>query len=300
MELLHENHKRAAYLMGYNLVNNRAILLGFVLAALAITGMSFALIQQYTTVIDVSVIRAAEALPVPLEPIYPQEVANPSLKRDRVIARRPSSPGVQPRHTLNAKADESPQPTAVETTLEAEKVKFDRPNAKVEPVAAIQFAPEIPKRIVIPSIGLIAPIVPADVEFEKIWGKEFLQWYVPSKFAAGWHTTSAKLGEPGNTVLNGHHNAFGEVFRYLVDLDVGDVVQVESEGYRFSYQITNRMIVPEKYEQLEVRVNNAQWLLPSVDERLTLISCWPYESNTHRLILVATPLSREEIRPLVE
>jgi sortase A len=55
------------------------------------------------------------------------------------------------------------------------------------------------------------------------------------------------------------------------------------------------MILPEKYEQLDVRMNNAQWILPSVDERLTLISCWPYESNTHRLIIVARPIAREEI-----
>ena len=55
------------------------------------------------------------------------------------------------------------------------------------------------------------------------------------------------------------------------------------------------MILPEKFEQLDVRMKNAQWILPSVDERLTLISCWPYESNTHRLIVVARPLGQEEI-----
>jgi sortase A len=55
------------------------------------------------------------------------------------------------------------------------------------------------------------------------------------------------------------------------------------------------MILPEKYEQIEVRMNNAQWILPSVDERLTLISCWPYETNTHRLIVVARPLGQESL-----
>jgi LPXTG-site transpeptidase (sortase) family protein len=29
--------------------------------------------------------------------------------------------------------------------------------------------------------------------------------------------------------------------------------------------------------------------MPSTDERLTLITCWPYETNTHRLIIVALP-----------
>jgi sortase A len=55
------------------------------------------------------------------------------------------------------------------------------------------------------------------------------------------------------------------------------------------------MILPEKYEEMDIRMNNAQWILPSVDERLTLISCWPFESNTHRVIIVARPLAREEI-----
>ena len=55
------------------------------------------------------------------------------------------------------------------------------------------------------------------------------------------------------------------------------------------------MIVPEKYEQLDIRMNNAQWILPSVDERLTLITCWPYETNTHRLIIVARPMGQEQI-----
>ena len=150
-------------------------------------------------------------------------------------------------------------------------------------------------RIVIPSIELIAPVVPAPVDFETIEGKEFLQWFVPDEFAAGWHTTSAMLGDIGNTVINGHHNSYGEVFVSLVDVNEGDIIWVESDHSRYSYQITNKMILPEKHEQLDLRMNNAQWILPSIDERLTLISCWPYESNTHRLVVVARPLGQEEI-----
>lgn len=270
--------------------------MGFLLAAVAIAGMSFAVVQQYSAMIDLSAIRGAGSLPVPLILNFPeladQEKVN-GVEKDQTV----NLDGIQSATAIIEDSEESYQPQAIKETMEA---VIDTPKAKAEPAEGIHIAPQVPKRIVIPSIGLIAPVEPADVEFEKIWGKEFLQWYVPAKFAAGWHSTSAKLGEPGNTVLNGHHNAYGEVFKSLVDLEVGDIVQVESEGHRFSYRITNRMIVPEKYEQLDVRVNNAQWLLPSVDERLTLISCWPYESNTHRLIIVATPYTREEITPILE
>ena len=38
-----------------------------------------------------------------------------------------------------------------------------------------------------------------------------------------------------------------------------------------------------------MREENGRWIQPSDDERLTLVTCWPADSNTHRLILVAVP-----------
>jgi LPXTG-site transpeptidase (sortase) family protein len=159
--------------------------------------------------------------------------------------------------------------------------------------------PEIPLRLVIASIGLEAQVVPAETKVIELSGREYQQWLAPEKFASGWHPDSAMLGEAGNTVLNGHHNVAGEVFGRLVEVEIGDVIQVYSAGSVFTYQIVNKMTLPEKYEQLDVRMNNARWILPSRDERLTLITCWPPESNTHRLIVVAKPLARENLlRPL--
>lgn len=37
-------------------------------------------------------------------------------------------------------------------------------------------------------------------------------------------------------------------------------------------------------------LENAQFMAQTDDERLTLITCWPYETNTHRLILIARPV----------
>lgn len=159
----------------------------------------------------------------------------------------------------------------------------------------VEIKPEIPVRLIIPKIELNAPITPTEVKLVEENGGTFQQWQVPDTFAAGWHESSARLGEIGNTVLNGHHNVYGEVFRRLVDLEIGDLVSVASNGHLYTYIITNKMILPERYQQLDVRMINAQWILPSGDERLTLITCWPYESNTHRLILVAKPIAREEL-----
>jgi len=38
-----------------------------------------------------------------------------------------------------------------------------------------------------------------------------------------------------------------------------------------------------------VRRQNARWIAPTTDERLTLVTCWPYTGNSHRLIIVAKP-----------
>ncbi len=63
----------------------------------------------------------------------------------------------------------------------------------------------------------------------------------------------------------------------------------------FVYQVTERLILPERDQPVEVRLENARWIGPSEDERLTLITCWPEDSNTHRLIVVAEPLSVDRI-----
>ena len=147
----------------------------------------------------------------------------------------------------------------------------------------------VPLRIVIPSIGLDAPVVEAKTRKVLLQGDVFEQWVPPHDRVAGWITTSARLGEIGNTVIAGHHNEYGEVFGNLVDVNVGDIILVYSRDWAYSYRVTNRMILQEQDVPIEQRMENARWIGRSTDERLTLVTCWPKESNTHRLILVASP-----------
>lgn len=153
----------------------------------------------------------------------------------------------------------------------------------------------VPERIVIPAIKLDAPILPVPYRLMLIDKQVFQQYSVPDKFAAGWQSNSAMIGVPGNTVLNGHHNVWGEVFGKLVDLNPGDVIEVFSGNTMIKYEIRNKMILPERNEPIDVRFQNARWLLPSTDERLTLVTCWPHWTNTHRLIIVATPIGRNTV-----
>jgi sortase (surface protein transpeptidase) len=36
-------------------------------------------------------------------------------------------------------------------------------------------------------------------------------------------------------------------------------------------------------------MENTAWIGPMDDERITLVTCWPETSNTHRLVVVAEP-----------
>lgn len=154
------------------------------------------------------------------------------------------------------------------------------------------FVPEVPRWLVIEKIDLYAPIEPAQVRYIRVENQIFEQWRAPENGAVGWHSTSARLGEAGNTVLNGHHNTKGEVFRRLEEVEVGDIILVIGERTIFRYVVVNRLILPELNQKPEKRLENARWIAPSDDERLTIVSCYPIYSNTHRLILVARPVDR--------
>jgi sortase A len=62
------------------------------------------------------------------------------------------------------------------------------------------------------------------------------------------------------------------------------------------YQVAETLILPERDQPLEVRLANAQYIQPTDDERLTLITCWPYEDNSHRAVVIARPI-HQEVQP---
>lgn len=157
-------------------------------------------------------------------------------------------------------------------------------------IASTQIAYIVPKRLIISSIELDAPIVQSKKDEVEIESKAYDQWYAPDEFAVGWQNDSATLGEIGNTVLNGHHNVHGEVFKNLEKVKEGDRILIYgTSDSLYIYIVTNIMILPERDVSLDQRLDNAKWMLSTVDERITIITCWPYYSNTHRLIIVARP-----------
>ena len=97
-------------------------------------------------------------------------------------------------------------------------------------------------------------------------------------------------GHGGNTVLSAHNNTAGKIFHNLADLELGDTIQLQAGGIRYTYVVEEKYIVKEEGEPLEVRQENNRFIEPTPDERLTLLSCWPYDTNSHRVIVVARPV----------
>jgi sortase A len=145
-----------------------------------------------------------------------------------------------------------------------------------------------PDRLYIPRLNRNLPVEPVGmVPSQTVPG--VFEWGVPDHQAAGWLNTSAAFGVPGNTVLDGHHNVKGEAFRDLWTLQPGDELSLFAGAQVKPYLVKEVMILPERDQPLEARLANARYIQPTDDERLTLITCWPYESNTHRVIVIAFP-----------
>src|SRR5690606_1153221 len=139
----------------------------------------------------------------------------------------------------------------------------------------------------IPRIGLEAPVLAFAPRVRDVDGVPVDRLPVPNFYAVGWDQTSAEPGFAGNTIMAGHNNLFGAVFGGLTELQVGDEIAVWSEYGVFSYRVEQTLLLEEEGQPLEVRLQNAQWLNDTPDDRITLITCWPRESYTHRLIIVA-------------
>jgi len=137
----------------------------------------------------------------------------------------------------------------------------------------------------IPAIGLEAPVVARTPTHEG--GATRLP--VPRAFAAAWDSTSAEPGLPGNTVLTGHHNVYGRVFGQLSELTYGDEIALWAPMGVFSYYVTEIVILEERGQPYAVRETHTAWIQPTDDVRVTLVTCWPMTTNSHRLIVVARP-----------
>ena len=140
----------------------------------------------------------------------------------------------------------------------------------------------------IPSIELEAPVMALDPRSHDEDGEAISRMPVPDAYLVGYDAESAEPGFGGNAIMTGHNNLWGAVFKYLDEMVVGDEVSVWSQYGVFTYHVSEIYILEEADQPYEVRLSNARFLQPTADDRLTLVTCWPRNGSSHRLIVVAT------------
>lgn len=120
--------------------------------------------------------------------------------------------------------------------------------------------------IQIPAIGVNHPIVEGAYDWEQL------------KRGVAHHIESAQPGQTGNMVLAAHNDIYGAIFKDLDQLSPGDEIIVSTNQTTYTYVISKIDIV----EPTDVSV------LEATDySSTTLISCYPYRINTHRIVVFA-------------
>jgi len=145
-----------------------------------------------------------------------------------------------------------------------------------------------PTRLVIPKIGLDIPVLTVGTKTTRVGGQTRTVWAdVPN--AGGFHDTSAYPGNAGNTVINGHRDILGAVFRHLDGVEVGDEITLYVGDVAYPYRVVEVLVVPEVFASASQRAENLRLIGYMPEERLTLVTCTPVALATHRLLVIAWP-----------
>jgi LPXTG-site transpeptidase (sortase) family protein len=139
-------------------------------------------------------------------------------------------------------------------------------------------------RIIIPRLGIDAPIVKVAWHIEQIEGQALAVWDVAVN-AVGHHSGTSPLGGEGNCPRRPRG-----MFRALDQAQVGDEIFLRwGEASERAYLVEEVTQVAEVGASLADRLANAECMAATDEARLTLITCWPDWAYTHRLIVVARP-----------
>ncbi|MDP4162757.1 MAG: class D sortase [Bacillota bacterium] len=100
------------------------------------------------------------------------------------------------------------------------------------------------------------------------------------KIAAGHITGTSFPGEPGNIAIAAHRSrTYGRMFNRLNEIQTGDQLILEDKHHTYKYQV---------YKKMVVKPSNTSILNGTRSEKtLTLITCTPIDTATHRLIIKA-------------
>jgi LPXTG-site transpeptidase (sortase) family protein len=180
-----------------------------------------------------------------------------------------------------------PQASAGGSTLDnVPRATQPREPTPTPPATLVERVP--PERIIIPAIGVDAPLSRKSLD-----GDGFMQ--IPNgPEDVAWYDFTASPGEGSNVVFSGHldYRGYGPaVFYRLADLSEGDVVEVRTkDGSMHLYAVSASVA----YDAADAPVSDI--VGPTSREVVTLITCsgtfnGPPLGYSHRLVVRAEPVS---------
>ncbi len=159
---------------------------------------------------------------------------------------------------LSKRADQQP------TSSNSDAPSATKPSSQA--VSQYVVAPDLPRYIKIPKLSAYGRVMQVGVNSSGTLG-------APSNvFDAAWYTGSAKPGQPGATLIDGHVSSWTThgIFYGIKDLVAGDTIQiVRGDGAVLNYQVIKTLT----YNANHVDMNAAMTPVTPGKSGLNLITC---------------------------
>jgi LPXTG-site transpeptidase (sortase) family protein len=181
----------------------------------------------------------------------------------------------------------------VQMVSDSSTTPTDQPSpvsGSLEDMARSAYGDRLIDWIRIPKISVYAPVIPVGWKVKSSTNNndKSIEWDSPNA-KVGWVISSGLPGENGNAILYGHNNIDSSVFKRLGELSSGDLILLSAGQREWKYIVKDVKIISvmqeeENQQAFETYFQNTNY------PQLTLLSCWPPISNTHRVIVLAEPI----------
>lgn len=226
------------------------------------------------------------------------------------LADTPSVVGMLPTPTLWPSIQPTKQPPVASTALIEAPVQptaaipsFVVPNLNPEATQREDITEESPPewystitRIQVPAIKLDKQVIAVGWTSQQQDGQEVAVFDV-DKYRVGHHQGTSNPGGGSNIVLAGHSGGRAYPFNDIYYLKPGDLIELTSNGELYDYVVSDHIVVDEVGEPMTTRRENARYILPTDEEMITMVACWPLTGPNkfkQRVIIRAKPVLASE------
>ncbi len=201
-----------------------------------------------------------------------------------IITQTPITPTFTPSATPAPPPTTTPTPSVSPTTPPTSTPVLSATATSIPTSSPV--SDRTPVRLVIPEIKLDRTLIPVGLDTHNV--------PIVPDHDVGWYIYSAKPGQGENIVLWGHVLRFRKAPQIPAPFANIDRLNIGSEIFLYSADGTAFRYVVSRKER--VTPDQVQYILPTGDERLTLVSCIGDRvivdgavELTHRLITIAVP-----------